>query len=145
MIDFTEGKINFGARNIDSISDDEDLRGLAGEGLIEKRETGRNKIYYYAESAVDGMRFGAYIRLQEKRIEWIRLHWLDSPTKGWDDASDKAMMDEYRLLLNFVKKTTGSSPDNKIRRKYIWRFKWGQLEVSFEPRAYQADIFMRFL
>jgi hypothetical protein len=141
MINFIEGKINLGEKNILAISN-EDLKSLAEEGLIEKREDAAG-IYYYAETEADSMRFGAFIGLRENRINWVRLNWLDSPIKGWDDVSEKAMKDEYRLLSNFVEKAIGSPPENKVNRKRTWRFKWGQVEVTYEPRAYQADILMK--
>jgi hypothetical protein len=142
MINFVEGQVNVGEKNIIAGSD-EDLTALAEEGLIEKRATGRDRIYYHVDAVADDMRFGVSIRLREKRIEWLRLHWLDSPVKGWDDVSEKAMIDEYRLLSDFIEKTVGGPPDNKANRKRTWRFKWGQVEVCYEPRAYQADIFMK--
>jgi hypothetical protein len=143
MINFTEGRINLGEKNILTASSDEDLNSLAEEGLIEKRETGGGRTYYYVEAASSAFRFGVFIRLREKRIEWLRLHWLDSLMKGWDDVSEKAMKDEYRLLSDFVEKLVGRPPDNKRNRQRTWRFKWGQVEVAYEPRAYQADIFMK--
>jgi hypothetical protein len=141
MINFIEGRLNIGEKNILTVFDD-DLNALAEEGLIEKRKTGRGETYYYVEAEADCMRFGVFISLREKRIEWLRLHWLDSPLKGWDDVSEKLMMDEYRLLSDLVKKQVGAPPDNKRNRQRTWRFKWGKVEVSYEPRAFQADIFM---
>jgi hypothetical protein len=141
MINFIEGQINLGKKNILAVSD-EDLNALAEDGLIEKREDAVGT-YYYTEAEADGMRFGVFISLREKRIDWLRLSWLDSSMKGWDDASEKAIKDEYRLLSNFVEKRVGRPPDNKRNRQRAWRFKWGQLEVTYEPRAYQADIFMK--
>jgi hypothetical protein len=141
MINFIEGKINISEKNILTFSD-QDLNALAEEGLIDKREDAVGT-YYYAEAKADRMRFGVVISLQEKKIDWLRLSWLDSPIKGWDDASEKAMKDEYRLLSNFVEERVGRPPDNKRNRKRTWCFKWGQLEVCYEPRAYQADIFMK--
>jgi len=142
MINFIEGKINIGEKNILAASN-EDLKALADEGLIEKREIGSGRIYYYVEGRSDNMRFGVFISLREKKIDWLRLSWLDSPVKGWDDASEGAMKNEYRLLSNFVEQTIGGPPDNKGNRKRAWRFKWGNVEVSYEPRAYQADIYMK--
>jgi len=141
MINFTEGQIILGAKNIFAISD-ENLNALAKESVIEKREDAGG-IYYYVEDEADGMRFGIFISLREKKIEWVRLSWLDSPVKGWEDVSEKATKDEYRLLLNFVETQVGAPPDNKGNRRRTWRFNWGQLEVCYEPRAYQADIFMK--
>jgi len=92
--------------------------------VSEKRETGRGETYYYVESAVDGMRFGVFISLREKRIDWLRLQWLDSPIKGWDDVSEEALRDEYRLLINFVKNSVGRRPNNKSSGNRTWRFKW---------------------
>jgi hypothetical protein len=141
MINFVEGKINIGAKNIVTVSD-EDLNALAEEGLIENRSDAGGP-YYYAEDEVTGMRFGVFISLREKRVEWLLLRWLDRPMKGWDDVSEKALKDEYRLLLNFVEKAVGGPPDNKGNRKRTWRFKWGQVEVSYEPRSFDAAIFMK--
>jgi hypothetical protein len=142
MINFIEGQLNIGMTNILAASD-EDLNTLAEEGLIEKRKTGRGEIYYYVEAEADCMRFGVFISLEERRIEWLRLHWLDSPMKGWDDVSENSMMDEYRLLSDLVKKQVGAPPDNRRTATRTWRFKWGQVNVSFEPRSFQADIFMK--
>lgn len=140
MINFLEGQIGIGEKNILALSD-KDLNTLA-EGPVEKREDAVGT-YYYVEADADGMRFGTFISLREKRIDWVRLNWLDSPIKGWDDVSEKAMKDEYRLLSKFVEEKVGRSPDNKRNRKRTWRFEWGQLEVCYEPRAYQADIYMK--
>lgn len=141
MINFIEGKIFLREKNILFFSDEE-LDVIAQEGLIEKRKDPVGT-YYYVESEVDGMRFGVFIGLGEKRINWLRLHWLDSPVKGWEDVSEKAMKDEYRLLSNFVEKNVGVPAENMGNRKRMWRLTWGQLEVSYEPRSYQADIFMK--
>lgn len=142
MINFIEGKINIGTENILTVSF-EKLNSLAENGLIEKREIGRGKIYYYVETVADDMRFGIFISLRENGVEWLRLHWLDSPMKGWDDVSEKAVKDEYRLLSNFVEKIVGFPADNKKSRQRTWRFKWGQLEVCYDLRAFQADIFVK--
>ena len=88
------------------------------------------------------MRFGVTISLKEKKIQWLRLHWLDSSMKGWDDVSVTEVKNEYHLLLNLVKKIVGRPPDIKKNREHTWRFKWGQVDVSFDLRAFQADIFM---
>ena len=141
MINFIDGKINIGEKNILAVSND-DLNTLAEQGLIEKREIGGSRIYYYVEAAEEDMRFGVSIKLRNNEVEWLRLHWLDSPMKGWDDVSENAMKDEFRLLSDFVEKRVGRPPDNKRNRQRTWRFKWGQIEASYEPRAYQADIFM---
>lgn len=129
-----------GERNILAISDDE-LNTLAEEGLIDKQKDAAGH-YYYVENEADGMRFGVFISLREKRIEWVRLHWLDSPMKGWDDVSENLMMDEYRMLSDLVKTQVGTPPDNRRTATRTWRFKWGQVEASYEPRSYQANIFM---
>jgi len=142
MINFIEGKINLGGKSISIASNYEELSALAQEDLIEKREDAGG-IYYYAEAEADGMRLGVFISLREKKIEWIRLHWLDSPMKGWDDVSEKLMMDEYRLLSDLVKKQVGTPPNNRRTATRTWRFKWGQVNVSYEPRSFQADIFMK--
>lgn len=141
MINFLEGQINIGGKNILAASDD-DLNILSDEGLTQKRKTGRGEIYYYFETETACMRFGAFISLREKRILWVRLHWLDSPMKGWDDVSEKFMMDEYRMLSDLVKKQVGTPPDERRTATRTWRVKWGQVEVSYEPRSYQANIFM---
>jgi hypothetical protein len=143
MINFTEGRIDLGTKSIFTASNYADLNSFAEEGLIEKREDGAGT-YYYAEALADGMRFGVFIRLREKRIQWLVLHWLDGPctSQGWDGVSEKALKDEYRLLLNFVEKRSGL-PDNKRNRQRTWHFKWGQVDVSYEPRDFVAAIFMK--
>lgn len=144
MINFIEGKINLGAKCLLATSNSEDVNALAEEGLIEKREDGAG-IYYYVEAVADGMRFGVFIRLREKKIHWLVLHWLDGPctSQGWDGVSEKALKDEYRLLLNFVEKRSGGPSDNKRNRQRTWRFKWGQVDVSYEPRDFVAAIFIK--
>lgn len=109
MINFNEARINLGAKSIFAFSNCEDLNALAEDGLIEKRRNGRGETYYYVEAVADGMRFGVFIRLREKRIQWLVMHWLDGPctSKGWDGVSEKALKEEYRLLLNFVEKRAG--------------------------------------
>lgn len=141
MINFIEGQIKLDKKNI-LVTSDEDLNALIEEGIIEKREDSIGT-YYHFENEVNSMRFGVFLSLRNKKIDWIRLSWLDSPVKGWDDVSDKAMMDEYHLLSNFVEKEVGSPPGNKGNRKRTWHLEWGRIEVAYEPRAYQADIFMR--
>lgn len=142
MINFIEGKINLGEKSISVATQYKDLYALAEEGLIEKREDAGG-IYYYAVAEADGMRLGIFISLRENRIEWLRLHWLDSPMKGWDDVSENLMMGEYRLLSDFVKRQVGASPNNRRTATRTWRLKWGQINVSYEPRSFQADIFMK--
>ncbi|MTV56394.1 hypothetical protein [Pseudoduganella buxea] len=143
MINFIEGKISTGAIDIRTTFDIQDLKNLAKKGLIEQRVNGRGKIYYYTETLAGGMRFGAFIRLREKRIEWLRLHWLDSPMRSWDDVSENGVKHEYLLLSEFIERSVESPPDKKGNRRLIWRFKWGELEVCYDLRAFQADIFMR--
>jgi hypothetical protein len=140
MINFTDGQINIGEKNILTTSED-DLKFLAKEGIIESREDAV-RTYYYVENQAASFRFGIFISLRKKKIDWVRMQWLDSPVKGWDDVSDKAMMDEYRMLTSFMEREVGRQPDNKGNRKSTWRFNWGKIEVTYEPRAYQADIFM---
>lgn len=145
MINLIEGQLELGAKKILAVSDYEDFNALAKEGLIEKREDpGKGEPYFYVESVEDGMRFGVIISLQEKKIEWFLLRWLDGPctSKGWDGVSEKALKDEYRLLLNFVEKMVGRPPDKKGNRERTWRLKWGQIDVSYEPRSFDAAIFM---
>lgn len=140
MINFIEGQINIGGKNILAVFNEE-LSNLAEGGLIEKRKDAVGT-YYYVEDEADGMRFGVTISLREKQIQWLRLHWLDSSMKGWDDVSVTEVKNEYHLLLNFVEKIVGRPPDIKKNREHTWRFKWGQIDVSFDLRAFQADIFM---
>lgn len=142
MINLIEGKVKLGEKDISVVSDYEDLSALAEEGLIEKREDAGG-IYYYVESEVDGMRFGVFISLREKRIEWILLRWLDRPMKSWDDVSEKAMEDEYHLLSNFVKKQVGAPPNNIKTGTRTWRFKWGKINLSYEVRSFDVAIFMK--
>jgi DNA-binding transcriptional ArsR family regulator len=141
MINLIEGKINLGEKGISVASNYEDLSSLAEEGIIERRE-GPGGMYYYVEAERDGMRFGVFISLRNKRIEWLLLRWLDRPMKSWDDVSEKGLIDEYRLLTNLVEKIIGRPPDNKKNRQRTWHFKWGQVEVSYEPRSFDVAIFM---
>ena len=142
MINFIEGRIKLGAKSLLAFSSYDHINTLTQEGLIEKRAD-RGGDYYYVEAVEDGMRFGVFVSLREKKVEWLRLHWLDSPMQGWDDVSEKAVMDEYRLLCTFVEKNVGAPPDNKGNRQRAWRLKWGQLKVCYDMRAFQADIFMK--
>lgn len=143
MINFIEGKINFGARNIYINSDYEALNDLVEQGLIEKRKSGRNTIYYYGETVANATRFGVFITLQRNNIEWIRLSCLDSSMKSWDDVSEKKVKEEYRLLSDLVETIVGRPADNKGNRLRSWRLKWGQIDVTYDLRAFQADIFMK--
>ncbi|GAA5013903.1 hypothetical protein GCM10025794_02330 [Massilia kyonggiensis] len=142
MINFIEGKINLGDKSISVVCDYEELGALAEGGLIEKREDAGG-MYYYVETEADGMRFGVFISLRGKKIEWLLLRWLDRPMKSWDDVSEKAMTDEYRLLSNFVKKQVGAPPNNIRTGTRTWCFKWGQLNVSYEVRSFDVAIFMK--
>lgn len=142
MINFVEGKIHFDEKIIRAGSDSENLNALAVEGLIEKRQDDSGQTYYYVEAAADGMRFEVLIGLQDQWIDWLRLQWVDSLIHGWDDFSEEALRAEYRLLWNFIKKTVGRQPDLKKNGKRAWRFKWGQVEVCYEPRAALAGILM---
>lgn len=146
MINFIEGKINLGAKDISAVSNYEDLNALAEEGLIEKREDGGNiGTYFHVQVVEDGMRFGVFISLEKKRIRWLVLRWLDGPctSKGWDDVSEEALKDEYRLLLKFIETRVGGPPDHKKSRERTWRFKWGQVDVSYQPRDFAVAIFMK--
>jgi hypothetical protein len=145
MINLIEGKIDLGAKNISVMSDYENLSALTEEGLIKKRkDPGGGEPYFHAEAVAESMKFGVTISLREKRIEWLLLRWLDGPctSKGWDGVSEKALKEEYRMLSKFVEQRVGGPPDNKRNRQRMWRFKWGQLEVSYEPRSFDAAIFM---
>jgi len=144
MINFIEGKITLATQTINATSDYKDLIDCTEKGLIEKRkDPGKGPDYFYVETVASGLRFGAIISLREKNIDYILFRWLDSPMKDWDDVSEKALRDEYRLLLNFVEKTVGGPPDNRKNRQCTWRFKWGKVEVSYEPRSFDAAIFMK--
>jgi hypothetical protein len=145
MINLVEGQLDLGAKKILAFSDYEDLNVLAQEGLIEKRkDPGKGEPYFYVESVEDGMKFGVIISLQEKKIEWFLLRWLDGPCTGkdWDGVSEKALKDEYRLLLNFVEKTVGCPPNNKKNRQRTWHVKWGEIDVSYDQREFVVAIFM---
>ena len=142
MINFTEGKIKIKERDISVATSCDDLKSLSKEGLIEEQEGNGGRTFYYVEAVVDTMRFGAFIRLHQKKIEWLLLRWLDRPMKSWDDASEKGLNDEYRLLLNLVENKVGRPPDSKKNRQRMWRFKWGQIQVSYEPRSFEVAIFM---
>lgn len=142
MINFIEGTITLDENDISVTSSYKSLNTLSDEGLVEKREDAGG-IYYYVEDDIDGIRLGVFISLRAKKIEWLRLHWLDSPMKGWDDVSEKLMMDEYRLLSNLVKRQIGAPPNNRRTATCTWHLKWGKINVSYEPRSFQADIFMK--
>lgn len=140
MINLTEGQINISEKNI-LASSDEELNILAQQNLIEKRKDAVG-YYYYVEDQADDLRFGITINLQKRKIQWLRLHWLDSPMKGWDDVSVEGVKNEYHLLLNFVKNIVGRPSDIKKNREHTWCLEWGKIDVSFDLRAFQADIFM---
>jgi hypothetical protein len=144
MINFIEGKINIGAKNIHAASSNDEIIIFANDGLIERRVDGAGN-YYYAEIIEDKVRIGIFIRLREKKIHWVVLRWLEGPctSKGWNDVSEKTLMEEYRLLLNFVEKRVGRPPDNKKNRQRTWRFAWGQVDVSYESRDFVTQIFMK--
>lgn len=142
MINFTEGKINLGEKNISVAARYEDLNALVKEGAIEKREDAGG-MYYYFEAEANSMRFGVFISLRDRRIESLLLRWLDRPMKGWDDVSEKAMTDEYRLLSDFVKKEIGAPPNNTKTGTRTWHLKWGRLNVSYEVRSFDVAIFMK--
>lgn len=146
MINLIEGKIDLDAKNISVVSDYKHLNALSENGSIEKRkDPGGGEPYFYAEVVAEGMRFGVIISLRDKKIEWLLLRWLDGPctSKGWDDVSEKALKEEYRLLLNFVEKMVGRPPDNKRDRQRMWRFAWGQVDVSYESRDFATQIYMK--
>ena len=142
MINLREGKITLGVDTITVASSYDELTRLAKQGLIEKREDASGE-YYYVATEADSMRFDVFISLQNKKIEWILLRWLDRPMKSWDDVSEKAMTDEYRLLSNLVKNQVGAPPDNIRTGTRTWRLKWGQLNVSYEVRSFDVAIFMK--
>ena len=142
MINFTEGKINLGEKIVSLSSNCGELENLAESGLIERREV-VGDMHYYVEAQKDSMRFGVIISLRGKNIEWLLLRWLDRPMKSWDDVSEKAMTDEYHLLSNFVKKHTKARPNNVRTGTRTWRFKWGQLDFSYEVRSFVVAIFMK--
>jgi len=144
MINFIEGKINLDEKNIVSVRDYENLSAFAAKGLIEKREYSGG-IYYYVDYVAHDMRFGIFFSLKEKRINYIALRWLDGPctSKGWDGVSEKALKEEYRLLIKFVEKSVGRPPDNKRDRQRTWRFTWGQVDVSYESRDFVTQIYMK--
>lgn len=144
MINLIEGKIELAKREISVVSNYEHLETLAENGLIEEREGGTNK-YYYVESIADSMRFGIFVSLREKKIHWLVLHWLDGPctSRGWEGVDEKVLKAEYHLLLNFVEKNAGGPPSNSRSRQQTWRFRWGQVDVSYEPRDFVAAIFMK--
>jgi len=142
MINFVDGKISLDTKHIHATCNSDDLNALAAEGLIDKKETNEGRIYYYFETVSDGLRFGIFIRLREKKIEWLRLNWLDSSMKAWDDVSEKALVDEYGLLSDFVEKSVKNASDIKKNRQRTWSFKWGKVEVSYEPRSFQTNIFI---
>jgi len=144
MINFIEGKISVDEKTISVASDYAYLNALSEESSVEKRkDPGGGEPYFYVEAVADGMRFGIFISLRDRKIEWLRLSWLDSSMKGWEDVSEKAVKGEYRILLNLIEKLVGRPPDSKKARLRSWRMEWGQLNVSYDLRAFQADIYMK--
>lgn len=141
MINFVEGNVSIGDKIISVKTNYDDLKNLAKENFIKERESGSGK-YYYLETESDGMKFGGFISLQDKRIKWILLRWLDRPIQSWDDASEEAMIEEYRMISNFIKKKIGASPNKSKTGSRSWRLKWGQLDVSYEIRSCDVAIFM---
>lgn len=145
MINFDAGQIHLGAAVMRVAADCNELNALAEEGSIEKRKGGSaNGTYFYVEIVDDGLRFGVSVSLREEKIEWLLLRWLDGPctSKGWDGVSEAALRDEYRRLLNFVEERAGVPPNQKKNRERRWRFNWGHVDVSYEPRSFDAAIFM---
>jgi hypothetical protein len=55
MISFLDGRLDIGEKNILAASDG-DISALAKEGLIEKRKTGTDEIYFYAEAETGCMK-----------------------------------------------------------------------------------------
>ena len=141
MINFIEGKINLSEKILSVSSDYEHLKNLAENGLIERREDAGG-MYYYVEAQKDGIRFGVFISLREKSIEWLLFRWLDRPMKSWEDVSEKAMTDEYRLLSNFMKNQIGVRPNNIRTGARTWCLKWGRLKLIHEVRSFDVAIFM---
>lgn len=62
--------------------------------------------------------------------------------KSWEDVSEKAVKEEYHTLLNLVENLVGRPADNKGNRLRSWIFHWGQIDVTYDLRTFQADIFM---
>src|SRR4051812_23046910 len=116
MISFADGKNHIDEKNISAVIDYENMKLFCKNGLIEEREENDGRTYYYMEAVEDATRFGAFIRLREKKIEWVVLRWLDGPMKSWDDVSEKALSDEYRLLLRIVEQNVGRPPDKKKKQ-----------------------------
>jgi YD repeat-containing protein len=58
MINFTDGKIQAGAKYITMASEYSALNDLAREGLLEKLTSGRGTTYYYLETIAYDMRLG---------------------------------------------------------------------------------------
>jgi hypothetical protein len=143
MIDFIHGTIKVDNRFISIATDHKTLNDVAKDGLIEKRRSGRGIYYYYFETSVDEKRFGVFITLGAKTIDWIRLSWLDSPMKAWADVSEKAVKEEFRMLIRLAEKMVESNPDDKKHTLHTWRLKWGKLQVSCDLRSFQADIYMK--
>lgn len=140
MINFNEGKIDIGEKNILAACDEE-LNKLADKGLIERRRDAVGT-YYYVEDDTGSMRFSVTVSLTGKNIQQVRLHWLDSSMKSWNDVSEEGVKNEYHMLSNFVKKIIGRPPDTRRKRQHVWRLSWGHIRVEIDLRSFQADIFM---
>ena len=143
MINFMERKIEFGENSV-CLNTAYDAIGKLVKQSIDKRKTGRGTIYYYVEASANDTRFGVFINLQDENIELIRLSWLDSPMRSWEDVSEKAVKEEYNMLLNVVENLVCRAADNKGIRLRSWMFHRGQIDVTYNLRAFQADIFMKF-
>ncbi|AXA94270.1 hypothetical protein [Massilia sp. YMA4] len=143
MINFSAGKISLGSEDFFFHSDYRHLEFLCTQRLVEKRE-GPAKPCFYAETRVDGMKLRISISLQQDKIGSLTLDWLDGPCtgKGWDGVSDELLWEEYGLLVKFVRRNGGGRPDNKQERQHIWRFKWGEVVVSYQQRDFVTGIFM---
>lgn len=145
MINLVKGTITCNAMIISVASDYTHMNALGENRLVEKRnDLSGGAPYFYFETIEKDMRIGVTISMIKENVEWILLRWLDGPctSKGWDDVSEKGLKDEYRTLINFVEKKAGRAPDSKKNWQCAWRFNWGQVKVSYEPRSFEVAIFL---
>lgn len=143
MINFTEGNIHLTDKFISINSDFKYLETLAKTGEIEKRKIRNESDPYYYIEVNDGLRFGVFVSMKRKKIEWLQLRWLDRPTRGWEDVNEKKLQDEYCFLLRFVEEKIGRPHDSKKNWRKIWFCEWGEVHVNYDPRSFDVRIFMK--
>jgi hypothetical protein len=90
------------------------------------------------------MKFTLGIRYTGNRLDWIMLRWLDGPctSRGWDSVNEALLKEEYAQLAVFLERQIGNPPDRKKNRESTWILPWGEVSVSYDPRAFEVGIFI---